>query len=80
MVDWESVGRQSDLKLWRTMFCIHIALLLLALVGVFLIISGADARTSAWTFVPGIAVLILVVVMLPYTYKKWRGLSPNQKG
>jgi membrane protein YdbS with pleckstrin-like domain len=79
MVDWESAGRQSELKMWRVMFWIHVTLLLLAIVSVLLVIYGADANTSVWVFVPSIAVLLLVIIMLPFTYKKWRELRPNQK-
>ncbi|MDE8668412.1 hypothetical protein PY310_07430 [Pseudarthrobacter sp. H3Y2-7] len=79
MVDWESAGRQSDLKLWRAMFWVHIAFILLALVGELLLISGADSETSVWVFVPGIATLIMLTILLPTSYKRWRESRPNEK-
>lgn len=78
MVDWETAGRKSDLKLLRAMFWIQVTLWTLSLVAVLLIFYGADAKTSVWEFAPGVGTLVLFTLMLPYTYKRWQQarLSP----
>lgn len=79
MVDWETAGRKSDLKLWHALFWIHITLCVLTLVGVALIFYGADSTTSMWVFVPGIALAIMLIVMLPYSYKQWQQAQSSEK-
>ena len=61
------------------MFWVNVTLILLALVGEVLIVSGADSNTSGWVFVPGIATLILLAIMLPTNYKRWRESRRNDK-
>lgn len=78
MVDWDTAGRKSDLKLWRALFWMHITLCGLTLVGLALIFYGADSTTSMWVFVPGIASLIMLIVMLPYSYKRWQQAKSSE--
>lgn len=72
MEDWETAGRKSDLKLLRSMFWIQVTLCMLGLVAVLLTFYGADAKTSVWEFAPGVGMLALFALMLPYTYKRWQ--------
>jgi hypothetical protein len=72
MVDWETAGRTSDIKLLRAMFWIQVTLCMLSLVAVLLIFYGADAKTSVWEFAPSVGTLVLFTFMLPFTYKRWQ--------
>ena len=72
MVDWEAASRQSDLRLWRAMFWIHIALLVLGIISLLLVIFGSDGNPNLWALVPGIAIVVMVAILLPNAYKKWR--------
>jgi hypothetical protein len=60
------------------MFWIHVTLSVLALAGMLFIILGADGNTSLWTVVPGIAILIMMTISLPYSYKRWREYQPKE--
>ncbi|MDO5752775.1 hypothetical protein [Arthrobacter sp.] len=72
MVDWEAASRQSDLRLWRAMFWIHIVLLVLGVVSLLLVIFGSEGNPDPWALVPGIAIVVMVAIMLPNSYKKWQ--------
>ncbi|MET4004780.1 MULTISPECIES: hypothetical protein [Arthrobacter] len=72
MVDWEAASRQSDLRLWRAMFWIHIVLLVLGIVSLLLVIFGSEGNPNPWALVPGIAIVVMVAILLPNSYKKWQ--------
>lgn len=72
MVDWEAASRQSDLRLWRAMFWIHIVLLALGIVSLYLVIFGAEGNPNLWTLMPGITIVVMVAILLPNSYKKWQ--------
>jgi peptidoglycan/LPS O-acetylase OafA/YrhL len=72
MVDWEAASRQSDLRLWRAMFWIHIVLLVLGIVSLLLVIFGSEGNPDPWALVPGIAIVVMVAILLPNSYKKWQ--------
>ena len=72
MVDWEAASRQSDVRLWRAMFWIHIVLLVLGIVSLLLVIFGSEGNPNPWALVPGIAIVVMVAILLPNSYKKWQ--------
>ncbi|MET4004376.1 MULTISPECIES: hypothetical protein [Arthrobacter] len=72
MVDWEAASRQSDVRLWRAMFWIHIVLLVLGIVSLLLVIFGSEGNPDPWALVPGIAIVVMVAILLPNSYKKWQ--------
>ncbi|MHA7304720.1 hypothetical protein ACX80E_05645 [Arthrobacter sp. TMN-49] len=47
MVDWEAASRQSDLRLWRAMFWIHILLLALGIVSLYLVIFWVRGQSQS---------------------------------
>jgi putative effector of murein hydrolase LrgA (UPF0299 family) len=81
MVDWETAGRKSDLKLLRAMFWSQVTICILSVVVVLLVLYGADAKTTVWDFAPGAVMLVWSTFMLPYTYKRWQQtrLDPADK-
>jgi putative effector of murein hydrolase LrgA (UPF0299 family) len=72
MVDWETAGRKSDLKLLRAMFWSQVTICILSLTAVLLVLYGAGAKTTVWDFAPGAVMLVWSTFMLPYTYKRWQ--------
>lgn len=72
MVDWEEASRQSDFRLWRAMFWIHIVLLALGIVSLLFVIVGNSGRPSLGALVPGISLVVVMVIFLPNAFRKWR--------
>lgn len=54
------------------MFWIHIVLLVLGVVSLLLVIFGSEGNPDPWALVPGIAIVVMVAIMLPNSYKKWQ--------